>query len=64
MAPSFPFGRSMSSPLTPIGTPLSAGVPAELSENMRLPGRADEQHRCVMRGDERGTYGQYPPAAV
>ena len=27
----------------------------------RLRQRADYQHALVMRGDPRGTYGQYPP---
>jgi hypothetical protein len=26
--------------------------------------RADEQHGLVLRGDERGIYGEYPPAAL
>jgi hypothetical protein len=27
-----------------------------------LAARADEQHRRVMSGDDRGVYGKYPPA--
>lgn len=29
----------------------------------RLRQRADCEHRLVMRGDPRGTYGRFPPAA-
>jgi hypothetical protein len=29
-----------------------------------LATRADEQNRLVMRGDERGVYGEFPPAAA
>lgn len=28
----------------------------------QLAARAEQQHRWVLRGDERGTYGEYPPA--
>ncbi|MFZ3268182.1 MAG: hypothetical protein WA285_06060 [Mycobacterium sp.] len=28
-----------------------------------LAARADQQHRWTMSGDERGTFGDYPPAA-
>jgi hypothetical protein len=37
------------------------------AERRRLAGlreRADEQHRLVMQGDERGIYGEYPAAPV
>ena len=29
-----------------------------------LAARADEQNRLWMRGDERGVYGEFPPAAA
>jgi hypothetical protein len=29
-----------------------------------LADRADEQNRLVMQGDERGFYGEFPPAAA
>jgi hypothetical protein len=29
-----------------------------------LAARADEQNRLVMHGDERGVYGEFPPAAA
>jgi hypothetical protein len=29
-----------------------------------LAARADEQNRLVMQGDERGVYGEFPPAAA
>ncbi len=29
-----------------------------------LAARADEQNRLVMAGDERGVYGEFPPAAA
>lgn len=29
-----------------------------------LVARADQQHAWVLAGDDRGTYGRYPPAAV
>ena len=29
-----------------------------------LAARADEQHRLVMQSDERGVYGEFPPAAT
>ena len=29
-----------------------------------LAARADEQHRLVMEDDERGVYGEFPPAAM
>jgi hypothetical protein len=28
-----------------------------------IAARADQQHRFVLAGDDRGLYGQYPPAA-
>jgi hypothetical protein len=37
------------------------------AERRRLAGlvaRADEQHRLVMQSDERGVYGEFPPAAT
>ena len=41
-----------------------AGLAAERSRIAGLIARADEQHRQVMRGDDRGMYGQYPPVPV
>ena len=29
-----------------------------------LAARADQQHSWIMEGDERGVYGEYPPAAT
>jgi hypothetical protein len=29
-----------------------------------IAARADQQHAWVMAGDERGMYGQFPPAAL
>jgi predicted membrane-bound spermidine synthase len=29
-----------------------------------LAARADEQNRLMMQGDERGVYGEFPPAAA
>ena len=29
-----------------------------------LAARADQQHRLVMQGDERGVYGEFPPTAA
>ena len=29
-----------------------------------LAARADEQNRLLMQGDERGVYGEFPPAAA
>jgi hypothetical protein len=29
-----------------------------------LAAQADEQHHLVMQGDERGVYGEFPPAAA
>ena len=37
---------------------------AERARIRALVRRADIQHRQVMRGDERGVYGIYPPARV
>ena len=42
---------------------------AELIEAQRrrlagLAARADEQNRLLMQGDERGVYGEFPPAAA
>jgi hypothetical protein len=28
-----------------------------------IAARADQQHQCVLAGDPRGTYGDYPPVA-
>jgi hypothetical protein len=41
-----------------------AAVAAERHRLAAIAARADEQHRLVTQGDERGVYGDYPPAAV
>jgi hypothetical protein len=33
-------------------------------EQSALAARADEQHAWVLADDDRGTFGQYPPAAL
>jgi hypothetical protein len=33
-------------------------------ERLAIAGRADEQHAWVLAGDDRGAYGDYPPAAM
>jgi type II secretory pathway pseudopilin PulG len=35
---------------------------AALRRAAQLAARADQQHRWVLRGDERGVYGEYPVA--
>ena len=35
---------------------------AEAKRLAAIEARADEQHNWVMQGDERGLFGQYPPA--
>ena len=37
---------------------------AERQRMAELCARADRQHAAVLAGDDRGTYGAYPPAAV
>jgi hypothetical protein len=37
---------------------------AELARDAAIARRADEQHAWVLADDERGVYGQYPPAAT
>jgi hypothetical protein len=39
-------------------------VDAEHQAQAGLVARADEQHAWVLDGDDRGTFGQYPPAAL
>ena len=39
-----------------------AAVAAERRRVAQLGARADEQHRWVLAGDDRGVYGAYPPA--
>jgi hypothetical protein len=39
-----------------------AGVDRHQAERDQLAARADRQHGWTVAGDERGTYGQYPPA--
>jgi hypothetical protein len=36
-------------------------VDARDENRLALAGRADQQHALVLAGDDRGTYGQYPP---
>jgi hypothetical protein len=40
-----------------------AAVAAERRRIEQLGARADQQHRRVLAGDDRGVFGQYPPAA-
>src|ERR1700676_913588 len=37
---------------------------ARRAQLAQLAARADQQHRWVLQGDERGVYGQYRPAAL
>jgi hypothetical protein len=39
-----------------------AGVDGRRAEQRAIAARADEQHRWVLDDDERGLYGEYPPA--
>jgi membrane protein implicated in regulation of membrane protease activity len=39
-------------------------VEAERRRLAGLRGRADAQHNWTLQGDERGLYGEYPPAAM
>lgn len=34
------------------------------AEIAAIAARADQEHRWVLAGDERGVYGRYPPAAA
>jgi hypothetical protein len=43
---------------------LAGRVDARAARRAALAARADQQHRWVMAGDDRGMYGQYPPAAL
>jgi uncharacterized membrane protein YcjF (UPF0283 family) len=36
----------------------------ERAGRLAIAARADEQHHWVMQGDERGVYGEYPPARL
>jgi hypothetical protein len=42
----------------------AARIEAERRRLAELAARADEQYRLVMQGDQRGVYGEYPPAAT
>lgn len=39
-----------------------ARAEANARRAVRLAARADQQHRWVLRGDQRGVYGEYPVA--
>jgi hypothetical protein len=39
-----------------------AAMDAAAAERVAMRGRADQQHAQVLDGDDRGTYGEYPPA--
>jgi hypothetical protein len=39
-------------------------IEAQQRRLAELSVRADEQNRLVMQGDERGVYGEFPPAAA
>jgi hypothetical protein len=39
-------------------------VEAERRRLAELVARADAQHRMVVEGDERGVFGEFPPAAI
>jgi hypothetical protein len=41
-----------------------ADVAAQSRRSAEIRARADEQHRWMMGGDDRGVFGQYPPAAL
>jgi hypothetical protein len=42
---------------------LARRVDARYEKRAALVARADEQHALVLAGDDRGIYGDYPPAA-
>jgi hypothetical protein len=39
-------------------------IDARTAARAAIVARADEQHKQIMAGDDRGLYGEYPPAAV
>ena len=39
-------------------------VEAERRRLAEIAARADEQHRLVLAGDDRGVFGEYPPATT
>ena len=39
-------------------------VDARYEKRAALVARADQQHAWVLAGDDRGTYGQFPPARI
>jgi hypothetical protein len=41
-----------------------AAVAAERHRLAAIAARADQQHAWIIAGDDRGAYGQYPPAAI
>jgi hypothetical protein len=43
---------------------VAAEEAAEARRQAAVVKRADQQHAWVLAGDDRGVYGQYPPAAV
>jgi hypothetical protein len=43
---------------------IAAQEVAEARRQAAVARRADQQHRWVLAGDERGVYGAYPPAAI
>jgi hypothetical protein len=45
-------------------TQIDAADERKRREHAALIARADQQHAWVFAGDDRGLYGEYPPAAV
>jgi ABC-type Fe3+-siderophore transport system permease subunit len=43
---------------------LERRVDARYARRAALVARADQQHAWVLVGDDRGVFGQYPPAAI
>ena len=43
---------------------IAAAEAAEARRQLAVAKRADQQHRWVMAGDDRGVFGLYPPAAI
>lgn len=41
-----------------------AEIERQHREQRALAARADEQHAQIMAGDDRGTYGEYPPVEI
>ena len=39
-------------------------IDARTAARAAIVARADEQHKQIRAGDDRGLYGEYPPAAV